>query len=106
VKKVLFLTSPDARPGFGLAGTDQRAIEPHELEGFLIRAASDPNNGLVVIDERLTSGMDDERLREIERTWRGVVVMLPSPIAAPAEIEDYASRLIRKAVGYHVRIRL
>jgi len=106
VKKVLFLTTPDARAGFSLAGTDQLTIEPHELEGFLIRASSDPDNGLVVIDERLTSGIDFERLREIERTWRGVVVMLPSPIAAPAEIEDYASRLIRKAVGYHVRIRL
>ena len=103
---MLFLTTPDARPGFGLAGTDQHTIEPHELECCLIRAASDPNNGLIVIDERLTSGIDDERLREIERTWRGVVVILPSPITAPAEIEDYVSRLIRKAVGYHVRIRL
>ena len=106
MKKVLFMTTPDARPGFGLTGAGQLAIEPHELEGFLIRATSDPDNGLVVIDERLTSGIDDERLREIERTWRGVVVILPSPITAPAEIEDYVSRLIRKAVGYHVRIRL
>ncbi|NJD56376.1 MAG: ATPase [Nitrospirae bacterium] len=106
MKKVLFITTPDARPGFGLAGIDQIAIEPHKLEGFLIKAASDPNNGLVVIDERLTAGMADERLREIERTWHGVVVILPSPISAPVEIEDYVSRLIRKAIGYHVRIRL
>jgi hypothetical protein len=54
----------------------------------------------------LTAGIDEERLREIEKGWHGVVVVLPSPVSTPAEVEDYASRLIRRAIGYHVRIRL
>ena len=106
MKKVLFITAPDARPGFGLAGIDQYVVETHELEEVLLKAVADPGNGLVIIDERLTAGIDEERLREIERTWHGVVVILPSPVAAPAEVEDYAARLIRRAIGYHVRIRL
>jgi V/A-type H+-transporting ATPase subunit F len=59
-----------------------------------------------VIDERLIAGIDDVRLREIERTWAGIMIILPSPVAAPGELEDYAAKLIRKAIGYHVRLRL
>jgi len=65
---------------------------------------ADPENGLIVIDERLTAGIEEERMREIESAWRGVIVVRP-PLAGPGEMEDYAARLIRRAVGYHVRIR-
>lgn len=106
MKNVIFITAPDARSGFGLAGIEQYAAEPHELEDILLRTLGDPENGLIVIDERLTAGIDEERLREIESGWQGVLVVLPSPLAAPGEIEDYAARLIKRAIGYHVRIRL
>lgn len=106
MKKVLTITDQDARYGFGLAGIDQYAADADELEEILVKAVTDPGNGLVIIDERLISGMDEERLREIERNWTGVVVVLPSPGAGSAEVEDYAARLIRRAIGYHVRIRL
>ena len=106
MKKVMFITAEDARLGFGLAGIGQHVAEPHELEEVLQKAISDPEHGLIVIDERLTAGIDEERLREIEGSWPGVVVVLPSPLATTAEVDDYAARLIRRAIGYHVRIRL
>ena len=106
MKKVMFITAQDARPGFGLAGIDQYIAEPHELEDVLSKAVSDSENGLIIIDERLTAGIDEHRLKEIEQAWHGVVLVLPSPLAASGEIEDYAARLIRRAIGYHVRIRL
>jgi V/A-type H+-transporting ATPase subunit F len=97
---------PDASPGFRLAGIGQLIAEGHELEDILVEAVHDPENALVVIDERLSRGIDDARLREIERAWPGVIVILPSPAAAPSELEDYALKLITRAIGYHVRIRL
>lgn len=106
MKKVLFITTEDARLGFGLAGISQHVAEPHELEEVLQKALGDADQGLVVIDERLTSGIDEDRMREIEKNWSGVVVVLPSPRATAAEVDDYAARLIRRAIGYHVRIRL
>jgi vacuolar-type H+-ATPase subunit F/Vma7 len=33
-------------------------------------------------------------------------VVLPSPKRPEAEVEDYAARLLRKAIGYHVRLRI
>jgi V/A-type H+-transporting ATPase subunit F len=106
VKRVIFITEPAARFGFSLAGLNQYVAEPQELEDVLGKAVSDPENGLIVIDEHLTAGIGEERMKEIEAAWHGVIVVLPSPLAGPGEIEDYAARLIRRAVGYHVRIRL
>jgi vacuolar-type H+-ATPase subunit F/Vma7 len=106
VKKVIFITEPLARLGFALAGVDQFIAEPQELEDTLGKVMSAPENGLIIIDERLTTSIDEDRMREIEAAWHGVIVVLPSPLAGPGEIEDYAARLIRRAVGYHVRIRL
>ena len=106
MKKVIFITESVARLGFNLAGIDQYIVEPKELEDILVKAVSDPENGLIVIDERLTSGIDEERMREIESAWHGVIVVLPSPLAGSGEIEDYAARLVRRAIGYHVRIQL
>ena len=106
MKKVIFITGPDARLGFSLTGIDQYTAEPQELEDILGKAVADPENGLIVIDERLTSGIDEERTKEIEAAWHGVIVVLPSPLTGAGVMEDYAARLIRRAVGYHVRIRL
>ena len=106
MKKVIFITEPDARFGFSLAGIDQYVTEPQEFEEVLGKVVADPENGLIVIDERLTSSIDEDRMREIEGAWHGAIVVLPSPLAGPGVIGDYAERLIRRAVGYHVRIRL
>lgn len=106
MNNVVFITTHDSLPGFVLAGINQHAVNENELEVILGRMVTDSANGLLVIDERLTAGLGEERLRGIERTWRGVMVVLPSPVPPPADVEDYAARLIRRAIGYHVRIRL
>jgi hypothetical protein len=51
-------------------------------------------------------GEIEEHLREREQNWNGIMLVLPSPEILPAEAEDYASRLIRRAIGYHVRLNV
>ena len=67
---------------------------------------ADPDNGLVILDERLVAGGVEDRLREREQSWPGILLVLPSPEKLPPEAEDYAARLIRRAIGYHVRLNL
>jgi hypothetical protein len=43
-------------------------------------------------------------LREMERRSPGVIVLLPAPEAGPPLEEDYVLRLIRRAIGYQVRL--
>jgi vacuolar-type H+-ATPase subunit F/Vma7 len=72
VKKIVFITPGDARPGFALAGFQQHTTT----------------------------------IAGVEETLLSVLVVLPAPEQKGAESqEDYALRIIRKAIGYHVRLQ-
>lgn len=104
MKKIFFLTAPDSEYGFSLAGVTQYVTDEKDVEDKLKKLLSRQDTGLVVMDERLLKGINDERLRELEEKWYGVLLILPAPKRAVVEIEDYALRLIRRAIGYHVRL--
>ena len=106
MKKIIFITARDAEFGFSLAGIAQSAVNIDEAEDALRNAMREPDIGLIIMDERLLKGIVEERVRELERGWDGILLSLPSPEKVPAEVEDYATRLIRRAIGYHVRIKL
>jgi len=106
MKKIAFITPPDASYGFSLGGVAQHAVQVSDAEETLKEVMTEPDAGLVIIDERLLQGMPEERMRELEHGWAGILLVLPSPEKPPAEVEDYAARLIRRAVGYHVRLKI
>ncbi len=106
MKKIAFITSEDAEYGFKLTGVNQYIAKKETIISMLEKIIREPDTGLVIIDERLVTGSAGERLREIEHAWQGVLLILPSPERPEVEIEDYAVSLIRRAIGYHVRLRL
>ncbi len=106
MKKIVFLTGPDAEFGFRLTGVNHQVTKEEELEGMLRKMMAEPETGLVVVDERLIGGVAESRLREMESRWYGMLLVLPAPEKFAAEIEDYAMRLIKRAIGYHVRLKL
>ncbi len=105
MKKIAFITPADAECGFGLAGIPQYSDGPEGAEEIMQKIMAEPDTGLVIIDERMLKGMSEEKVREMEQRWEGILLVLPSPVQPPAEIEDYAERLIRRAIGYHVRLQ-
>lgn len=104
MKKIVFITAHDARFGFSLAGVTQLMAAPDEAEAAVRQSMDDPDCGVVILDERLLAGIDEERFREMEERWFGVLVVLPAPEKGTKGAEDYAERLIRKVIGYHVRL--
>jgi len=106
MKKVVFITPPDAEFGFKLGGVPQVVVETAATEGALKEAMDSVDTGLVIVDERLLSGMTEERMRSLEHGWPGILLVLPSPLKPPPDVEDYAARLIRRAIGYHVRLKV
>jgi V/A-type H+-transporting ATPase subunit F len=98
------MTPSDARHGFALAGVQQLTLPAERLEDELRGVLADPVVGLVVVDERLAAGGKQAALRSAERRSPGVIVMLPAPVAPARPEEDYVLRLIRRAIGYQVRL--
>ncbi len=106
MKRIVFLSPADARYGFSLAGVTQRTIEPHEAEQVLMETLQEKETGVVVIDERLMAAVPAGKVRDIERRWPGLLIVLPAPHKPEFEVEDYALRLVRRAIGYQVRLNL
>ena len=106
MKKIVFLTAPDAEYGFGLAGISQQSVVHAEKTEGLLKQAATEGNGLVILDERLMGEVTEEKLREIEKGWQGILLVLPAPEKPGVVVEDYISRLMRRAIGYHVRVQL
>lgn len=106
MKHIVFITPRDARHGFTLSGVTQFIASPDEAESGIQKGMADPECGVVIIDERLLAGIGEERFREMEKRWFGLLIVLPAPEKIGEEGEDYAERLIRRVIGYHVRLTL
>ena len=105
-KRIIFFTEKDALYGFNLAGFEQHVCTSEELEPLLRQFVPKPEYGLFVIDERLITASIDNRLREMERGLELVFVIMPPPLKRETPKEDYAVRLLRKAIGYHIQLNI
>ena len=105
-KRIIFFTENDARYGFSLAGFEQHVCDSEGLESLLEQFVEKPEYGLLVIDERLVTESIDNRLREMEKGLDLVFVIMPPPLKMETKREDYAVRLLRKAIGYHVQLNI
>ena len=106
MKKIIFVTPPDTSHGFSLAGVKQLTATADDVQGTLAALAADPSSGLIAVDERLVNETMQRYLDVVERRWPALVVVLPAPSAAETPAEDYALRLIRRAIGYQVRVNV
>ncbi len=104
--KIVFITPHEEKFAFQLTGAEQQVTDDRDFIKTLKNTTDRPDTGLVIVDERLLSRNNEEKVSEIERSWKGILIVLPSPERPEADREDYASRLIRKAIGYHLRLKI
>ena len=103
---IVFITEKDAEYGFSLAGFRQYDCTDTELDQLLDKIAGKDEFRLYVIDERLVNESSENKIREMEVNRGLVFVILPPPAKMVAKREDYAARLLRKAIGYHVNLNI
>jgi vacuolar-type H+-ATPase subunit F/Vma7 len=106
MKRVAFITTGDAEYGFSLAGVIQLIAQEEEACNLLREAMARPEIGLIVLDERLMRAVTEEALHEIEREWHGILLVLPAPERPGVPAEDYVQRMIQRAIGYQVRLKV
>lgn len=105
---VVAVMDREAGLGYRLAGVELREASTAEEMGRKAEALSaDPGIRLVILDEDLFRGLPRALQRKLEESRKPVFIPVPSlPLRKGAlPPEEYVARLIRRAVGYQVRIR-
>lgn len=104
---VRVLCGPASAPGFGLAGlAADIAEEADQAEALLRGYLARPDLGVVLVDETLLAQLAPEARALMDRVAQPVVVPIPGPAwrAAPTA-EEQVVELLRRAIGYRVRLR-
>ncbi len=104
MREIVVMTPEEGRFGFAMTGVRQQVVAPEEAWAALVETCADATVGVVAVDARLQSQFDPRRLRELTDHWGGVLVTLPAPAGAERPEVDELQRLVRRALGYHVRI--
>lgn len=104
MNRIVVLTPADADNGFACCGAVQHAVTAGSAAETLEQALNEAGSGVVILDERLVAEVGEELLHSYDIRWPGVLVVLPAPGVSGAG-ENYAMRLIRRAVGYQVKVK-
>lgn len=102
------ISRPEVVPGFALAGLPAIAVANGEDAAAEIeKLRADPGVGLILIDAALHDALPRDIELRMSRTALPIMVPFPAPdFRAPrVGAEEYIVELLRRAIGYRVRIR-
>jgi len=102
------VTDPETALGFRLAGSEAfAAADGREAEEIIAGIVQKKECGLLLVREDLLAGVGATLLRRIERS--GFPIIVPLPLQGSWFEEErgleYVLRLIRRSIGYQMRIR-
>lgn len=105
---VRFIARAELAPGVGLTAVPTLAAEDGRAAGRAVtELANDARVGVVLIESRLHDAMPEDVVRALSRRPTPVVVPFPSPVRAarPGAAEEYIIEMLRRAIGYRIRLR-
>ncbi len=106
--RLVVLTDYDTGLGFQLAGAEvYKAKSSAEAEAGLNSLMLEKDIGIIAINEDFLEGFSENVKKRIEAGRHPIIFPFPSikkwEEAAPPE--EYVALLIRRAIGYHLKIR-
>lgn len=106
-RTVRVLCTPEVAPGFALIGIAPAVASPGpEGAARLERLREDPAAGVVLVEETIHRALPEELREGLRRRPVPMVVPFPGPTwAVPPAPEAYIVELLRRAIGYRVRLR-
>jgi vacuolar-type H+-ATPase subunit F/Vma7 len=106
--RVVVLCRPASAAGFALAGLQPLEVQDaseatRKLESLL----ADAGLGILLIESGLYDALEDEARRHISSRVLPLVIPFPGPAWATraAATDAYVVELLRRAIGYQVRLR-
>lgn len=106
--RLMCITDAKTADGFRLAGIDVLVAAHDEDARSMINELMDGEEaGIIALDQRMSSAIDERLDKRLERVYRPIVVMLPlGDSAQTAELtRQRLVRLIRRAVGFDVTLK-
>ena len=108
MSEILMVGPPEIVEGFGLTGARVEAVTDPDRIGWLVtELLRTRDTGIVVITEDLYEQIPEKVRVKAEASARPLFITLPRP--AGRELwegrEDLISRIIRRAIGYRLKIR-
>jgi len=106
--RVRVLASTATSPGYRLAGLTVDEVENVGDAGDrLATAAADAEVGIILIEQRLLDRVPPAVRRAVDRRALPIIVPIPAPnwTHAKSDAESYIVELLRRAIGYRVRLQ-
>ncbi|TLM98934.1 MAG: V-type ATP synthase subunit F [Actinobacteria bacterium] len=106
--RLIVLTDPDTADGFRLAGVDVEVVDSPDLARKTLASLIDEDDsGIIAVNERLMTGVDERLQKKIDSIYRPIVVSLPirEKLEVGEDHRAYLSRLIRRAIGFDITLR-
>ena len=103
--QLIVITTPDLAPGFQLAGVETFAVEGAEQAAAILRRfLAGDEASLIVVRRGLLQAVPPRLRRQLETSYRPVVMAIPGglPADAGAERRRTIAELIRRAIGYQI----
>jgi vacuolar-type H+-ATPase subunit F/Vma7 len=98
----------EAALGFGLAGLPvHRASTPREGAELVLELAGRGETGVLLVEDVLYEALPASARRSLERRPVPMTIPFPGPswAAGEEETEAYLVDVLRRAIGYRVRLR-
>lgn len=104
----LVITGPGAALGFRCAGISSREIDEKEDIGSLLSSLQiEGKYGLIAVEESILNKVPDSLMRRMSR--KGLPIIVPITIPRRWEeggvSESPVVKLIRKAIGYQIKLK-
>jgi V/A-type H+/Na+-transporting ATPase subunit F len=103
--KFVVVTDPESAPGFRLAGVDVvEASSMDEAKKIIPSLIYKDDTGIIAISEDMMAVLDEKLLEKINKTYRPIIIPIPSRIKG-IDRTSYIERLLQRAIGYNIVIR-
>ena len=109
--KVLAISEKELTRGFALAGVETWTVsDAKQASEALAKTIASGEYGIVIMDEKLSCALDKPVIRALSRGNGPMLVSIPAELRwcdteKPLH-DDYVARLIRRAVGYQLNVKL
>ncbi|HTS88720.1 MAG TPA: V-type ATP synthase subunit F [Gemmatimonadales bacterium] len=106
--RVEAMARPEVAAGFAFAGLHTREVTgPGEAAEWVRQAGQRSDVGVLLLEDTLYEQLPEDLLRVLGRRPLPMLVPFPGPHweARPEEAEAYVVELLRRVVGYRVRLK-